>query len=113
MSIQALYNTTVEVRRDNETSDGQGGVTKTPVLVGTVRGRISPASLAERTVASREESLLTDHLYCDESDAEDIQRQDVLTEPSTSRTFKVLGIRYPSVRGQHVRVDLESRARAG
>lgn len=103
-----LYNTEVTVgRKTRPTSDGAGGFTETPGSAPDVPCRISPVSQAQRELGRREEGYLTHRLYCDEG--ADLIRGDVLTESATGRSFEVLTVGFPSVRGRHLQVDLEER----
>ena len=97
----SLLNNTFTVERRVRTSDGQGGWEIGYGVVGTIEGRIRPASSEERTVAQREERDVSHVLYC--LPGEDIARGDRVT--CGALTVEVLGVREPSLAGEHVEID--------
>lgn len=108
--FQSLLITDFTHSRRRRTSDGQGGWVIDYVAQGTVRGRIRPASSAERDVALQEERLVTHVFYC-EAD-EDVRRGDrlVATSPGGySLDVEVDALREPSLMGKHYEFDCRER----
>lgn len=99
--FQSLLNNTFTVERRERTSDGQGGWEISYASLGTVEGRIRPASGREREVAAAEERQLSHVLYVVAS--EDIARGDRVT--CGDLVVEVLGVREPSLAGEHLEID--------
>lgn len=106
-----LLNSTFTVERRSRVSDGQGGWIITYVAVGTVAGRIRPATSNERLVADSEEQQITHVLYTDAG--ADVARGDLVTASGgpgeLSMTVEVLGVREPSLAGHHWEIDCLER----
>ncbi len=106
MSVfETLLNNTLTVSRATVASDGQGGWPQTFAAVGTVEGRIRPALGNERVVADSEEQQISHVLYV--VAAEDVERGDVITVGSLE--VEVLGVREPSLAGEHWEIDCLER----
>lgn len=103
--FNSLLNNDVVISRRRRTTDGQGGWVIDYVPVGTVRGRIRPASSSEREVALREEREVTHVLYV--GAAADIERGDRVVVGDL--TVDVEGIREPSLAGHHLEIDCSER----
>lgn len=101
--FESLLNNEFTHERRTRTSDGQGGWTIGYSSLGTVGGRIRPASSQEREVAMAEERRIT-HVFYTLAD-EEIQRGDRLT--CGDLVVDVEGIREPSLMGHHLEVDCE------
>lgn len=99
--FDSLLNNSFVVERRTRTSDGQGGWAVSYASVGTISGRIRPASSVEQTVAQQEERQISHVLYCLAS--EDVERGDRVT--CGLLVVEVLGIREPSLAGEHLEVD--------
>lgn len=97
----SLLNNDFVVERRRRTTDGQGGWSIDYVEQGTVRGRIRPASSAEREVADREERRISHVLYV--VAGEDIVRGDRVT--TGDLVVEVEAIREPSEAGEHWEID--------
>lgn len=103
--FQSLLNHDVAISRRQRTADGQGGHVISYTAVGTVRGRIRPASSTEREVAMVEERQITHVLYV-VADV-DIARGDRVTVDGL--TVEVDAIREPSKAGEHLEIDCQER----
>ena len=103
--FDSLLNNTFAVSRRTRTPDGQGGWAIGYAAVDTVRGRIRPASGAERTVADAEERQVSHVLYV--RPTADVERGDRVT--CGDLTVEVLGIREPSLAGHHLEIDCLER----
>jgi SPP1 family predicted phage head-tail adaptor len=103
--FQSLLNNPVLVERRRRSPDGQGGWAIDYVTVGTVQGRIRPASSREREAGQREEQEISHVLYIVYGG--DIGRGDRVTVGSL--TVEVLGIREPSRAGEHLEIDCRER----
>lgn len=101
MVFATLLNHSFTISRRTRTSDGQGGFEIGYSNVGTVNGRMRPASSNEKEVAAAEQRNISHVLYV-ESDA-DIKRGDRVTFESL--TVDVLAIREPSLMGHHLEID--------
>ncbi len=101
MVFASLLNHEFTVTRRTRTSDGQGGFTIGYSSVGTVNGRMRPASSNEKEVASAMQRNISHVLYV-EVDA-DIERGDRVTFEGL--TVDVLAIREPSLMGHHLEID--------
>jgi SPP1 family predicted phage head-tail adaptor len=100
--FESLLNNAFAIERRVRTHDGQGGWTITYQAVGTVRGRIRPASVAERDLAQAEQREVSHVLYL--VDGADIERGDRVTVTG-ELTVAVLGIREPSLADHHLEID--------
>jgi SPP1 family predicted phage head-tail adaptor len=106
MSVFAsLLNNDFAIRRIRRTSNGQGGWSEDTVAVATVRGRLRPASGAEREAAMLEERQITHVLYV--VAGVDIARGDTVT--GGGLTVEVQGVREPSQAGEHLEIDCRER----
>lgn len=101
----SLLNNDFAISRRRRTPDGQGGWVIDYVAQGTARGRIRPASSAEREVAQREERQITHVLYV--VAGTDIERGDRVTVGDL--TVDVEAIREPSKAGEHYEIDCRER----
>jgi len=101
MVFASLLNNVFTVTRRTRTSDGQGGFTIGYDSVGTVNGRIRPASSNEKEVASAARRDISHVLYV-EAD-EDIERGDRVT--CGGLTVDVVAVREPSLMGHHLEID--------
>jgi len=112
MSVfESLLNQNFFVFRRERAADGQGGwpfdFVQQP---GTVRGRIRPASSAERERAGQERRDIT-HVFYAVSGA-DVERGDRLVV--NGLVVEVSGVREPSKAGHHLEVDcVESQLERG
>jgi head-tail adaptor len=97
----SLLNHTFTVSRRRRTPDGQGGWAIDYVALGTIQGRIRPATSVEREQAALEQRQITHVFYCLAS--ETIARGDRLTVGDL--VVDVEGIREPSKAGEHLEVD--------
>jgi SPP1 family predicted phage head-tail adaptor len=112
--IEALYNHDFTITRPARTDDGQGGWTMSDEPVGTVRGRLRPATATERTSADQRQARVTHVLYC--AATADVRRGDLVL--GAGQAVKVVDIREPSHAGHHLEVDcvetqLEGEQEAG
>jgi len=106
MSVfESLLNNTFTVERRARVGDGQGGWTITYIAVGTMYGRIRPATANERVIADAEQEQITHVLYV--LAGEDIARGDRVT--CGDLTVEVLGVREPSEAAHHYEVDCLER----
>lgn len=101
----SLLNNDVVISRRRRTADGQGGWVIDYVDPHTVRGRIRPASSAERETAQREERQVTHVLYV--VAGTDVERGDRVTVDDL--TVDVEAIREPSKAGKHYEIDCRER----
>lgn len=99
--FESLLISTFTVERRDRTWDGQGGWAISYEAIGTVEGRIRPASSSEREIAATEERQITHVLYT--LTDEDITRGDRLT--CGDLVVEVMGIREPSLMGHHWEID--------
>jgi len=104
MSFESLLNNTFTVSRKTRTSDGEGGWTIGYTPIGTIAGRIRPASGSEREVAASEEQQISHVLYIG---MEDIERGDRVT--CGELVVEVMAVREPSKAGHHLEVDCLER----
>ena len=106
MSVfESLLNNTFTISRRVRTDDGQGGWEISYLELGTVEGRIRPASSTERVVAAGEEQQISHVLYV--VHGEDIERGDQVV--CGDLAVEVLGIREPSLAGEHLEIDCLER----
>ncbi len=99
--FEALLNRTYTLARRERVSDGRGGWPWSYVDQGTVKGRLRPASSAERTAAQQEQREISHVFYC--AYDEDVKRTDRLTADGI--TVYVDAIRKPSRADHHLEVD--------
>jgi len=97
----SLLNNTFAHSRRRRTPDGQGGWAIDYVALGTIQGRIRPATSVEREQAALEQRQITHVFYC--LAGEDVSRGDRLTLDSL--TVDVDGVREPSKAGEHYEID--------
>ena len=97
----SLLNNTFTVSRRVRTDDGQGGWGISYLELGTVEGRIRPATSSEREVADTEEQQISHVLYV--AYGEDVLRGDRVV--CGNLEVEVLGIREPSLAGEHLEID--------
>ena len=103
--FESLLNNTFTISRRVRTSDGQGGWEITYLELDDVEGRIRPATSNEREVAAAEEQQITHVLYV--LHGEDILRGDLVV--CGGLEVEVLGIREPSLAGEHLEIDCLER----
>jgi len=107
--IETLFNHEFAQNRPERTSDGQGGWIVSMSNVGTIRGRLRPASSEERSVAAQEQRRLSHVFYC--AAGEDICRGDCLSADGI--TVEVLAVREPSRAGHHLECECYETQREG
>jgi len=100
--IDGLYISTFTHTRMSGTADGQGGWTQSPSVLGTIQGRMRPATATERVVAVQRQAEISHVLYCGAD--ENVLREDVLT--GEGRTWTVEAIREPSHAGHHLEIEV-------
>ena len=103
--FESLLNNTFTVYRQVRTSDGQGGWEISYLGMGTVEGRMRPATSNEREVAANEEQQISHVLYV--LAEEDVQRGDLVALGDL--TVEVLGVREPSLADHHLEIDCLER----
>jgi SPP1 family predicted phage head-tail adaptor len=102
MSVfESLLNNDFAVSRRRRTPDGRGGWVIDYVSIGTVRGRLRPASSRERAEAQQQSREITHVLYV--VAGEDIKRGDRVT--LNSLVVDVEAVREPSRAGEHLEID--------
>lgn len=101
----SLLNNTFTISRRVRTDDGQGGWEITYLELGTVEGRIRPATSNEREVADSEEQQISHVLYV--AHGEDVLRGDLVE--CGDLEVEVLGVREPSLAGEHLEIDCLER----
>ena len=101
----SLLNNTFTVSRRVRTEDGQGGHSIAYVELDTVAGRIRPASASEQEVADSEEQQISYVLYVPAGS--DVARGDLVE--CGELAVEVLGIREPSLAGEHLEIDCLER----
>lgn len=101
----SLLNNTFTVSRRTRTDDGQGGWEIGYGTSWTMEGRIRPATSNEREVAASEEQQISHVLYVEYG--EDITRGDRVV--CGDLTVEVLGVREPSLAGEHLEIDCLER----
>lgn len=105
-----MLNHPMSVYRRDRTDDGQGGWAISYALLGSLSGRIRPASSAEREVAALEEREISHVLYV--RYGEDIQRGDqveLAVGEGGPLVVDVMGVRQPSRAGHHLEIDCMER----
>jgi len=95
--MKHLMNKTLTVKRLVEHSDGQGGWIKSYEVVGQIKGRISRASIAERTIAAQQQVEISHVVYC--MGGEDIRRGDLVTDGRVA--IEIIGVNNPSMIDHH------------
>ena len=103
--FESLLNNTFTISRRLRVSDGQGGWPIAYSELGTVQGRIRPASSNERVVAASEEQQISHVLYV--LAGSDVARGDLVE--CGDLAVDVLGVREPSLAGEHLEVDCLER----
>ena len=103
--FESLLNNTFTVSRRTRVSDGQGGWIISYLELGTVQGRIRPTSSSERVVAASEEQQISHVLYV--LHGADVARGDLVE--CGDLAVDVLGIREPSLAGEHLQIDCLER----
>ncbi|HUW11702.1 MAG TPA: phage head closure protein [Anaerolineae bacterium] len=99
--IATLFNHTFTVTRKTRASDGQGGWTQTYGSVGSVSGRMRPASATEKVAAAQRQAEISHVLYT--AADENIVRGDRVA--GEGRTWDVTAIREPSHAGHHLEIE--------
>jgi len=103
--FDSLLNNSFTIARRLRTTDGQGGWAVSYSVAETVEGRIRPASGVEREVAAAEERQISHVLYV--RTGADLERGDRVVGGDLQ--VEVLGIREPSLAGEHWEVDCLER----
>lgn len=98
----ALLNTTVTIKRNERTSDEQGGWPTGRDAGIEVVARVRPASSGERTDAAQRQVQLTHVVYLPHGT--DVRRDDLLVHGT--KTYTVRAVRTPS-EPHHLEVDAE------
>ena len=101
----SLLNNTFTVSRRVRSPDGQGGHSIAYLELGTVEGRIRPASASEQVVADSEEQQISHVLYV--AAGSDVARGDLVE--CGELAVEVLGVREPSLAGEHLEIDCLER----
>jgi len=101
--IESLFNHEFGVVRMSRVSDGQGGWSQAPETVGTVEGRLRPATSREREVAAQQQREISHVLYV--LAGADIERGDWVT--GGGLTVLVQGVREPSQADHHWEIDCQ------
>lgn len=105
-TFTSLLNHDFTHRRRRRTPDGQGGWALDYVAMGTVRGRIRPATSLERESAMAMERIVTHVFYC--VAGEGVRRGDQLEATSAggyTLIVEVDALREPSLAGEHLEFD--------
>jgi len=97
----SLLNNDFTLERRRRTPDSQGGWVIDYVTIGTIRGRLRPASSTEIIQAMQELRSITHVFYCLET--EDILRGDRITGDDI--TVDIMAIREPSRADHHLEID--------
>jgi hypothetical protein len=120
MSVfHSLLNRTFQVARRRRTSDGRGGWPIDYVAIGSVEGRMRPATSSEREAGKREEREITHVLYVEAGSfirRGDLASPGVLTITGETVTasdvlVEVQAWREPSHAGEHYEYDCLERQR--
>lgn len=101
MSIDVLYIHVATLFRPTRTPDGQGGWSIGYAAMGTVAGRLRPATASERVAADQRQAHVSHVFYCGVD--EDVRRDDLLIVED--QTVKVIAVREPSHSGHHLEID--------
>lgn len=99
--MKHLFNQTMTLQRKIYIDDGQGGTYLDWQNIGTIRGRLRPASASERTVAAQEQAVISHVFYC--SADEDIRRGDRLINGGL--TVEIIAVKEPSYMGHHLECE--------
>jgi len=99
--MKHLFNKTLTLQRKVTVDDGQGGTYLDWQTVATIRGRLRPASAQERTVAAKEQAVISHVLYCGTTD--DVRRGDRVV--SGRLTVEITAVREPSYAGHHLECE--------
>lgn len=99
--FQSLLNNDFLVSRPVRIPNGQGGWAIAYTPLGTVRGRMRPASGAEREVAAQEQRAISHVWYV--VAGEDVQREDLVEGDELRVTIQ--GVREPSRADHHLEID--------
>lgn len=100
-AFESLLNNTFAVFRRERNPDSQGGWAITYAQIGSVVGRIRPASSAELTVALAEQRQISHVMYV--LAGTDIARGDMVI--GAGLAVDVQGVREPSQADHHLEVD--------
>lgn len=103
--FDSLLNHTFTAYRRDRIADGQGGWEIVWTDLGTLPGRMRPASSAERDAAMQEGRDITHVFYCHVGTG--IERGDRLEYGDL--LVDVMGVREPSVAGHHLEIDCMER----
>ncbi len=113
--FDSLLNNGFTAWQPQRASDGQGGWAVTYTAVGVVQGRMRPRSGRETDVADQVEQRVTHTLYvlASGSVAGQIGRDFLITPTGdATRVFEVMGVREPSLAGEHLEIDCWQRQNA-
>jgi len=99
--FQSLLNNMFTLSRRDRLPDGEGGWVIVYAANGSARGRVRPATSAEREVAKMEQRDITHVLYV--VHGTDIARGDQVE--CGDLTLLVQGVREPSKMGHHLEID--------
>lgn len=99
--MRHLFNKIFTLQRKVKISDGQGGWTEDWQNIGTIRGRLRPASARERTVAAQEQARISHVLYC--SATEDIHRGDRVVIGDL--VVEIVVVKEPGYIGHHLECE--------
>lgn len=105
IAFTSLLNNIFTISRRRRTADGQGGWAIDYVELGTVNGRLRPASSSEREIAMREEREITHVLYV--AAGANVARRDLVTLGDL--VVEVMAVREPSHAGAHLEIDCRQR----
>jgi len=103
--FESLLNRDYELTRRDRISDGQGGWQIVYGALGTVRGRLRPATSQERESAALEQRHISHVFYC--VAGTDIARGDQVEGDGI--VVDVMGVREPSRADHHLEVDCLER----
>lgn len=99
--MRHLFNKTLTLQRQITVEDGQGGIYMEWRDIGTIRGRLRPASAQERTAAAQERAVISHVLYCGAS--EDVRRGDRVA--SGDLVVEITAVREPGYAGHHLECE--------
>ena len=100
-TFTSLLNNTFAIQRVSRSGDGHGNFPKSQTVLGSVQGRIRPASASEKVAAAQYHQAITHVLYV--AAETNIGRGDQVT--CGNLVVEVLGVREPSKAGHHLEVD--------
>lgn len=103
--FESLLNNSFVISRRTRVSDGQGGWIMGYAELGTVDGRLRPASSQEREAAAVQERRISHVLYVVEST--DIARGDLVEGDGVA--VDVVAVREPSRADHHLEIDCWER----